>query len=285
MTTRVLILSASVGSGHKVAAAAVEQAFRARPGVEVQNQDALKLTSRLYQVAASDAYFALVKDNPWAVGWLYDQNDEPFKTQVGLMNLLTLLNAQPLVRFIQDYDPDITVCTHFMPAAMVAQLLSQGQLHTALAIVTTDYDFQGMWLSRAFNRYFVAQDEARAQLIALGIDAERITVSGIPVGPEFGAPVDAGAIRERYQLRADLPTLLVSAGAFGGGPAQEIVSRMMQMETPVQTVVVCGRNRLLREEVTALVAGQAERFRVLGFTNEMHALMRVATLFIGKPGG
>jgi len=285
MTTRVLVLSASVGSGHKVAAAAVEQAFRARPGVEVRNQDALKLTSRLYQVAASDAYFALVKDNPWAVGWLYDQNDEPFKTQVGLMNLLTMLNAQPLVRFIQDYDPDITVCTHFMPAAMVAQLLSQGRLHTALAIVTTDYDFQGMWLSRAFNRYFVAQDEARAQLIALGIDVERITVSGIPVGPEFSAPVDVAAIRERYQLRADLPTLLVSAGAFGGGPAQEIVSRIMQMETPVQTVVVCGRNRLLREEVTALVAGQAGRFRVLGFTNEMHALMRVATLFIGKPGG
>ncbi len=118
MPTRVLILSASVGSGHKVAAAAVEQAFRAHPGVEVQNQDALKLTSRLYQVAASDAYFALVKDNPWAVGWLYDQNDEPFKTQVGLMNLLTMLNAQPLVRFIQEYDPDITVCTHFIPAVM-----------------------------------------------------------------------------------------------------------------------------------------------------------------------
>ncbi|MFQ3663257.1 MAG: glycosyltransferase [Chloroflexaceae bacterium] len=285
MSTRVLILSASVGSGHKVAAAAIEQAFRARPGVEIQNQDALKLTSRLYQVTAADAYFALVKDNPWAVGWLYDQNDEPFKTQVGLMNILTMLNAQPLVRLIQDYDPDITVCTHFMPAAMVAQLLSQEQLHTTLAIVTTDYDFQGMWLSRAFNRYFVAQDEARAQLIALGIDAKRITVSGIPIGPEFSASCDPAAIRERYQLRSDLPTLLVSAGAFGGGPAQEIVSRIMQMETPVQTVVVCGRNRLLCEEVTALTAGQAERFRVLGFTHEMHALMRVATLFVGKPGG
>lgn len=285
MSTRVLILSASVGSGHKVAAAALEQVFRTQPGVEVYNQDALKLTSRLYQVAASDAYFALVRESPWAVGWLYDQNDEPFKSDDGLIGFLNMLNGQPLARFIQDYDPDITVCTHFMPAAMAAQLLSQGRLHTSLAIVTTDYDFQGMWLSRAFNRYFVAQDEARALLVALGIAPERITVSGIPISPVFSQPCDVAAVRERYRLRADLPTLLVSAGAFGGGPANEIVSRIMQMDTPVQTVVVCGRNRLLREEVTALTAGQADRFRVLGFTNEMHHLMRVATLFVGKPGG
>lgn len=285
MTTRVLILSASVGSGHKVAAAAVEQAFCARPGVEVHNQDALKLTSRLYQVAATDAYFALVKESPWAIGWLYDQNDEPFKNEAGLMQLVNLLNAQPLTRFIQDYDPDITVCTHFMPAALVAQLLSQGRLHTALAIITTDYDFQGMWLSQAFNRYFVAQEEAKVQLTALGIDPQRITVSGIPVGLDFSEPVDVAAIRTRFQLDAAIPTLLVSAGAFGGGPASEIVAQILRMQTPVQTVVVCGRNRLLREEVTALTAAHAERFRVLGFTNEMHDLMRVATLFVGKPGG
>jgi processive 1,2-diacylglycerol beta-glucosyltransferase len=33
------------------------------------------------------------------------------------------------------------------------------------------------------------------------------------------------------------------------------------------------------------VVSQAEKFRVLGFTADMTSLMRVATLFIGKPGG
>lgn len=285
MPTRVLILSASVGSGHKVAAAAVEQVFRTQPGVEVRNQDALKLTSRLFQVTASDAYFAMVKESPWAVGWLYDQNDEPFRNETGWLRVWNMLNSQPLARFIEDYDPDITVCTHFMPAGMVAQLLSERKIHTSLAIITTDYDFQGMWLSRIFNRYFVAQEEAKVLLTALGIDPTRVVVSGIPVGMDLSAPIDRVAVRERYRLRDDLPTLLVSAGALGGGPATEIVSQIMRMETPVQAVVVCGRNRLLRDEVTALTASQADRFRVLGFTHEMHDLMRVATLFVGKPGG
>lgn len=285
MTTRVLILSASVGSGHKVAAAALEQAFTACAGLEVRNQDALKLTSQLYQVAATDAYFALVKESPWAVGWLYDQNDEPFRNEQLLTRLVNMLNGQPLVEYIEEYDPDITVCTHFMPAGVVAELLMERRLKTSLAIVTTDYDFQGMWLSRTFNRYFVALDQTKAHLAALGVDQERITVSGIPVGAAFSAPLDAAAVRERYSLRDDLPTILVSAGALGGGPAREIVAQIMRMETPLQAVVVCGHNHLLRKEVVAQVGEQTGCFRVLGFTSEMPDLMRVASIFVGKPGG
>jgi len=37
--------------------------------------------------------------------------------------------------------------------------------------------------------------------------------------------------------------------------------------------------------LTALVASDPSRYRVIGYTTEMAALMRVATLFIGKPGG
>lgn len=285
MTKRVLILSASVGSGHKSAAGAIEAIFRQQPGVEVRNEDALKRTSRLYQVTSADFYFTMVKESPWLVGWWYDQNDEPFRNENLSIQLWNQLNAQPLVRFIRDYDPDITVCTHFMPAGMVAQLLSEGKLNTTLSIVTTDYDFQGMWLSRIFNRYFVAIDETKAHLTELGVDPQRIIVSGIPVNPIFGMPVDRAVVLERYGLRADLPILLVSAGALGGGPAREIVSQILRMRTPVQTIVVCGRNQLLRHAVTARVMGNEERFRILGFTNDMPDLMRVADLFIGKPGG
>jgi processive 1,2-diacylglycerol beta-glucosyltransferase len=285
MPTRVLILSASVGSGHKVAAAAVEQVFRERPGVEVLNQDALKLTSRIYQTIAADIYFALVKRNPWSVGWLYDSNDAPFANEVGINKLWNELNAQPLARFIADYSPDITVCTHFLPAGIAAQLLYEQKIAGSLAIVTTDYDFQGMWLSRTFSRYFVALDEAKAQLAAYGIAPELVTVSGIPVSPAVSAPFNHAAVRARYGLRDDMPTLLVSAGALGGGPARDIVAQIMRMATPVQAIVVCGRNQALRDEVTTLVADRPEHFRVLGFSDEMINLMRVSSIFIGKPGG
>jgi processive 1,2-diacylglycerol beta-glucosyltransferase len=253
--------------------------------VEVRNEDALKLTSRIYQVTANDVYFTLVKENPWFVGWWYDQNDEPFKNETGALQLWNSLNAQPLAKFVLDYDPHVTVCTHFMPAGVVAQLLSQGKLRTTLSIVTTDYDFQGMWLSRVFNRYFVAIEETKVHLSELGVDENRITVSGIPVSPVFGEPVDREAVLARFKLRDDRPVILVSAGALGGGPARDIVAQILRMRTPVQTVVICGRNQLLRQQVAAQISGAEDRFRLLGFTAEMADLMRVASLFIGKPGG
>ncbi len=48
---------------------------------------------------------------------------------------------------------------------------------------------------------------------------------------------------------------------------------------------MCGRNQKLKEEITTLVAAQADRYRVLGYTSDIPDLMRVATLFVGKPGG
>lgn len=282
---RILILSASVGSGHKTAAAALEKILRRYPQVEVVNQDALELTNDAYRMLAADAYNAFVQENPWLVGWWYDVNDEPFKNEGLARKLFDLLNAQPLVKFIKSFDPHISVCTHFMPAGIIAQLMAERAINTSLAIVTTDYDFQGMWLSKTFNRYFVALEETRAHLTALGLAEDRVTVSGIPVDPIFEEPVDREAVLATYGLRPNAPILLISAGAVGGGPAREIVAQVMRLQHDYQAVVVCGKNTQLRREAAALAYPQAERFRVLGYTNDMPNLMRVATLFIGKPGG
>jgi processive 1,2-diacylglycerol beta-glucosyltransferase len=284
LPARVLLLSTSVGSGHVAAAAAIEQVLRATPGVTVRNQDALELASEALRVTYSDMYFRLVKDYPWLVGWWYDLQNEPFKG--GQLRVTwEQLNAEPLIRLIRDFDPQITICTHFMPAGIIAQLLARDELDTKLAIVTTDLEFQGMWLSPLFHRYFVPLEETKVYLLSLGIPDEHITVSGIPVDQSFSQPLDRAAVQAAYALSDDIPTLLVSAGAAGITSAPKIVEQLMRMESSFNAVVVCGKNDLLRREIDAQVAPQAERFRVLGYTNELPQLMRVSTLFIGKPGG
>ncbi len=280
---RVLILSARVGTGHTVAASALEDAFRRQSNAQVVNQDVLELTNEAYTKLSADAYLLVAKRMPWVLGWVYDVNDIP--SEQPLRKLWDMLNTQPVVRFIKAYRPHICVCTHFIPAGIIAQLIAMGQLDTSLWVVTTDYDVQSMWLSHTFNGYFVARDESKARLINLGVVADRITVSGIPVRPQFGAPADRDVVLAQYDLRADLPVILVSAGAVGAGPAQAIVAQIMNMQHAVQCVVICGTNHRLRQAVEALTFPQAARFRVLGFTTDMVNLMRVATLFVGKPGG
>ncbi len=83
--------------------------------------------------------------------------------------------------------------------------------------------------------------------------------------------------------RDDLPILLVLSGGFGMGPIAEILAELNKYESPVQVVVVCGRNEDLRRELA--VKEFQHPTHVLGFVTNMHELMSVSELVFSKPGG
>lgn len=282
---RVLILSTGAGSGHKAAGLALEKVFAASPEVErVEHHDALDFTNKVFSDFYSKLFDELCKNAPHFLGWWYDNVDEPWKSDTVRLEF-DKLNTRPLVQFIQEYQPDITVCTHFMPAGVISHLILEEELDVHLSIVTTDLDFHSMWLSRAFHRYFVALDSTKHHLLALGLPEERITVSGIPTNPDFLAPVDREAVLAKYNLRGDLPILLVSAGAIGGGPVKMVAQRLLKVHPPFQAIFICGKNDKLRQEMQEFADQHGPHFSTLGFTEDMANLMKIATLFIGKPGG
>lgn len=282
---RVLIVSVGAGAGHIKAAEALEKTFRADHRVtEVINQDALKYTNKLFRDFYSRFYDSLVKSAPNFLGWWYKTSDEPWRTDT-MRHMLDRLNTKPLVRFIQSYQPDITVCTHFMPAGIISHLIARKQLEAHLSIVVTDYDCHAMWLSRAFHRYFVALDETRAYLQMLGLPEERITVSGIPIDPIFNQRTTLPQAKLDLGLNPELPVLLLSAGALGAAQTDFLVERLRHLNRDVQTLVICGKNNALKQQIEQRVGHDPFHFRIMGYTHEMHRLMQASDLLIGKPGG
>ncbi len=278
-------MSAGAGSGHIRAAEALEKSFKSDKRVEeVFNNDALKYTNKFFRDFYSKLYTSLVKSAPNFLGWWYKTSDEPWRTD-RMRHMIDRLNTKPLVRFIRDYQPDIIVCTHFMPAGIISHLIATKHLQARLSIVVTDFDFHAMWLSRSFHRYFVAIDETKAHLEMLGIPEERITVSGIPIDPVFQEAVNIEVEKIKLGLNLDKPILLLSAGAFGLGPTEFMVERLFNLNHDTQTLVVCGHNEELRQRLTSLTSGRSASFKILGYTNEMHKLMKLSDIFIGKPGG
>ena len=285
MKKRVLIFSASAGTGHVKAAEALAKTFAMDPRVEtVEHKDALIYTNKLFRDVYSKLYLQLIRSAPQVLGWVYKSSDEPWKTDQ-LRLRLDRLSAMPLVKFIRNFRPDITVCTHFMPVGIISHLISRGMLDAHLSIVVTDLDMHAMWLSRVFHRYFVAIEETKVHLDVLGLPPERVTVSGIPVDPSFADPVDRAEIRYQNHLDPDKITLLISAGAFGVTPAEFVVARLLQMRHDVQGIVICGRNDELRHRLKEMLAPHAQRFKVIGYTDKMQDFMKISDLFIGKPGG
>jgi processive 1,2-diacylglycerol beta-glucosyltransferase len=274
---RILILSAGVGAGHNSAAAALKRACLARDDVdEVLVVDVLQQSSTLYRDLLGKGYFVLVENAPWLVDWGYDVSDLPFKRR-GPIDPWTRANSIPVVSEIKRFKPTAIVCTHFLPAQLVASLVLRGGTDAKTAIVTTDYDFQGLWLASAFHAIFVAREEGRVQLTAQGVPADRVAAVGIPISAQ---PATA-FVRDPDAV----PRLLISAGAAGGDYAAAVVRQTMHVRSPFRATVMCGRNEELQRQIEQLVAPAGDRYRVLGYTPEMPQLLREADLFIGKPGG
>src|SRR6185369_10443622 len=291
MLKKVLLLSASAGAGHGRAADAIEKAFKEvgnGEGREVQHVDVLNYTNKVFRHFYSKAYIDLVNKLPEVPGWFYDKLDKPWKNERRRL-ALDKLNTRPFVKLLRQYQPDLIVCTHFLPAEIVSWLKAKERLASRQVIVVTDFDVHAMWLVHHYEHYFVAIDEARVYLEALGIPAEKITVSGIPIDPVFARVKDKQEMRAKHGLAPDRTTILLSAGGFGVGSVDALIASLMPLQQRGQIVAICGRNeelkdRLLRE-ASRLNADANVLVKPFGYTKEMDELMTASDLVLGKPGG
>lgn len=286
---RIMVLSASVGAGHTRAAEAVELALRrAAPDAVVASHDVLTLMPPAFRKLYRDGYFKMVARAPRAVGWLYDATDKPFHKDP-LLGKIEQAGALKLLKRIREFDPDIAICTHFLPTALLHRERRKGRCHARIVTVVTDFEVHGLWLAAPSDHYFVATDEARAHLEALEIPAHAITVSGIPTHPVFGEQKDRRAMRRKHGWRQDLPAILVSAGGFGAGNAERLLESLIAARIPAQIIAICGKSAALKTSIEKLVARRKVDalpvITVVGFTTEMDEFMSAADLMIGKPGG
>jgi len=293
MLKRVLLLSASAGAGHIRAAQAIEKAF-AEIGEEtgelreVHHFDILNYTNKIFRHLYSKAYIDLVNKMPEVPGWFYDKLDKPWKNERRRL-ALDKLNTRPLVKLLREQQPDLIVCTHFLPAEIVSWLKAKERLSSRQVIIVTDFDVHAMWLVHHYEHYFVALEEARVYLEALGIPPEKITVSGIPIDPIFARQKDKQEMRAKHGLATDRTTILLSAGGFGVGSVDALIAALMPLQHPAQIVAICGRNEELLQRLSRQAARLKSDATVLvkpfGYTKEMDELMTAADIVLGKPGG
>jgi processive 1,2-diacylglycerol beta-glucosyltransferase len=289
MLNKVLILSASSGFGHIQAARAIEQAFaEMRPDVKVQHIDILDYSTKILKAISSKTYIDMVNKSPRMLNWLTNVCNRPWKNE-GLWAAFYKLNCLPLISKIKNYQPDLVVNTHFVPARIISSLNENKTLHTPQVIVVTDFDVHSNWLCRPVDHYFVALKQTGMQMEQLGVPSEKITVSGIPIHPNFAQHKDKALMRDKYNLKQDRTTVLISSGGFGVGPMEQLVTSLFHLKHAVQVIVICGKNERLKNRLESLIAQQTfdeqVSFKVVGYTTDMDEYMAAADILVGKAGG
>jgi len=283
----VLILTASAGGGHIVAARALEHEFRRQaPDLTVEVLDALALTRPYFRRAYGGGYLALVRHAPALFGWLYDRMDSPDPGWLDrARRWLQNQNRARLVREVRARSPCLVVCTHYLPAEFIAQMKQAGMVSCCHVIVTTDYETHRMWVQEPCDCYYTATPDARYLLTTWGVAPDRILVTGIPVRPGFDDTLDPADARRRCGLPEASATVLMLCGGFGVGPAADLLRALATLPAPTQVVVIVGRNEKLQRQLERQAGTSDGRVRVVGYTDRVHEWMRAADIVVSKPGG
>ena len=298
---RVLIATVTAGGGHLQAAAALDEAWTtAYPSDEVKRVDLLDLVPKLQRKFYAEGYVKLIAHAPELYELFFNKTDNPKR----LRELSTLRRRfaehtnRKFVGLVDQFKPDVVLCTHFLPLEVLGSLKSRkpagraadgggaaegARHHPYVVCVVTDFEAHALWMEPGVDLYCVAAEETKARLVARKVDGEGVVVTGIPIGGRFSQPIDAALVRRRRGLRDDLPTVLVLGGGFGMGPVAEILESLDGIEREFQVVVVAGRNVELRRELAA--HDRRHPTHVLGFVTNMHEMMAVADLIVSKPGG
>jgi processive 1,2-diacylglycerol beta-glucosyltransferase len=278
----VMVLSAAAATGHLRAADALVSAFKTK-GISAHHVEVLRHTNPVFRKIYSDLYVELMTRGPDLLGWLYKTFDRPWQFQKRRL-ALDRLNTGPLLKLIREHNPDVALCTHFLPAEILLFLRKKRMLDILIGVVVTDFDAHAMWILPDVDWYFVACEETRAYLAALGIPPETIFVTGIPVDLKFGTEKPKAETRMKLGLDPHKTTLLVSAGGFGVGPVESLARAIDEVQHPIQIVVICGRNKRLEEHLKN-VSDTRHPMQVIGFTDEMDSWMAASDLLVGKAGG
>jgi UDP-N-acetylglucosamine:LPS N-acetylglucosamine transferase len=156
-----------------------------------------------------------------------------------------------------------------------------------VTIITDLADFPPrFWIEPIKEQYVIAgTDKAVEQARAIGHDDAHIFLtSGMILRPDFYVEdnSDPAVLRREMGLRQDLPTAIVLFGGHGSKVMYDITEKLDAAGLPLQLILICGRNEALAAKL------RARQWRlplhILGFTKDVHKLMRAADFLIGKPG-
>ena len=195
------------------------------------------------------------------------------------------LNLRDFCDLMEEGNWDVVVNTHFLPAEIIASQRREGRCALPQITATTDFETHRLWVNEPCEHYTTATEEGAAYLRHWGVAADRISVMGIPIHPVFSQPKDRDECLKRQGLHGDRPIVLQLAGGFGVGPIERLFRGVLAVETPVEVVVVAGKNEQVKRELEQIEAPSRHRVKVLGFTDQIDELMAVADVVVSKPGG
>lgn len=280
----VLYLSISMGAGHLRAAEALkEYVDQMYPESRSLVIDTFKYINPLVHKVFVDGYLTIVRSIPSAYGGLYRMSEQSVNIN-GLSRILSKLFSFRVARLVEEFNPSIIVCTHPFPLQIVSHLKKQKKINVPSVGILTDYVNHPFWFHENIEAYVVAHDKIKQDMINSGTPEKHIYCYGIPVSKVFLQKESREGLLCRYGLE-DKFTVLIMGGSLGFGDIKKAFLSFLNCRKDIQTIIVTGKNKKLMLQLQNYLGQHTKNIRLIGYSNEICALMDIADIIVTKPGG
>ncbi|SDC17492.1 UDP-N-acetylglucosamine:LPS N-acetylglucosamine transferase [Succiniclasticum ruminis] len=282
---KILIMSAPIGSGHRMAAVALEEALLRLKNVEVVQGNVFDFFPSVIGKAFLNFYGSVLKFCPFLYELSYRWSNQGGGS-LWMRNLLNGILLRLGKAFVEEVKPDVVFSTHATPTGILSMYKQKYDPGLWLGVVITDFTVHRWLVCPGVDAYFVADEKLFGQIN----DAEehcdvKADVSGSCSGDNdgkpqtenekqseaapglfaTGIPVRSGfalqntvaesrtAVRKKYCWSEDAFVCLLAGGGGGMLPMEEIVRSLLTRQSePVHIVAVTGHNDTLRKKLEAL---------------------------------
>lgn len=282
---KILIMSAPIGSGHRMAAVALEEALLRLENVEVVQGNVFDFFPSVIGKAFLKFYGTVLKFCPFLYELSYRWSNQGGGS-LWMRNLLNGILLRLGMAFIEEVKPDVVFSTHATPTGILSLYKQKYDPDLWLGVVITDFTVHRWLVCPGVDAYFVADEKLFGQIndaaehcdVKADVSsscsgdndgkpqaenekqpeaAPALFASGIPVRSGFAlqstVAESRSAVRKKYGWPEDAFVCLLAGGGGGMLPMEEIVRSLLARQSePVHIVAVTGHNDTLRKKLEAL---------------------------------
>ena len=282
---KVLLFSVTAGEGHNTTAKAVARSLEGM-GAETRIVDAYRTSGRIMYHTVAGGYILVSSYLKYGYGIVYrmleHRRGNSYRLSPARLSGRSL--AKKFKRIIDEYDPDVVVCTHSFAARILDIVKERYGMRAKTLGIVTDFTMHPYWEeAQRLDRLILPCEPLIPLAYKKGFTDEQIRPLGIPVNPKFAVSVDKNEARRILGLDSALPTLLVMSGSMGYGNMERVLRRLDRLDVPFQIIVVCGNNKKAYARIRERT--WQKPLLALGYTDNVPLLMDASDLIISKPGG
>lgn len=280
---RALILTVTTGQGHNQVAKNLGKCLSDK-NVQNISMDVFEYINQGLKEIVSHGYLMSTKRLPKVYGKVYrmaEKRDSENK-ESKVLKISSSIMARKLVSFVNEFMPDVIICTHVFAAMLVCNVKDKIKCDMKTVGIVTDFTVHPYWEETELDFYITATDLLSNQALKKGIAKDKILPIGIPIDPKFSKRMDKNDAR-RYLGIGDKRTVLVMSGSMGYGKIGRMIRQIDESDLDFQIISVCGHNTKLKKQIDKMKL----RHRVynFGFSDQVDIFMDASDCIITKPGG